>query len=120
MNLQLIGAGILAAALFAGGWQTRAWKDGAAEAARLAAQEAAREKLVEIANDVATRTEAAIQGIRVENRTVYNEIQKEVVRDPAYSCELPDAGRLRLNEARRRAAPAEPHRRLSSAPSAPR
>lgn len=100
-----IGIAILAAVLFGAGWQVRTWYDDSRELARNQAIEESRELMRALAGDIATKTEQAIGGIRVENRTIYNEASKEIVRDVIYrDCILPDAGRLLVNQARSGAA----------------
>jgi hypothetical protein len=107
---------IAAALVFGSGWQVRAWYEGAKDAAVIEAQEETRAKLVELANTVSTSTEEAIKGIRIENRNIYTQAQKEVVRETVYAdCKLPANGVLRANQARRGAATGEPDNRLPSA-----
>lgn len=106
---KIAGVVVLALALFGSGWTVRAWFDGSKEAVRLQAEAANRELMTELANKVSSTTETAIQGIRIENRTIYNETQKEVVRDVVYrDCVLPADGVRRANQARGRAAAGKP------------
>ena len=92
-------------ALFLSGWMVRGWYEGSKDADRLEAEAKTRGLMVELANKVSETTETAIQGIRIENRTIYNEVQKEILREPIYrDCVLPDAGVRAANQARRGAA----------------
>jgi hypothetical protein len=96
-----IGVAILALGLFLSGWQVRSWYDGAQDAARLEAERAANARIAELVNQVAARTETAIQGIKIENRTIYNAVQKEIIREPIYrECILPADGLRWANQAR--------------------
>lgn len=105
-----------AALLFGGGWQVRTWYDGAQDSARLEAEAEGRKLLATLAKEVATQTEAAIRGITITNRTIYNEVQKEIFRDTVYrDCVLPDAGRLLVNQARSGAAAGKPDLALPAA-----
>lgn len=108
-QLKLIGAAILAALLFGSGWQVRAWYDGAMDTARLEAERKAEARITELANQVATNTETAIQGIKIENRSIYNTVQKEIIREPVYrECVLPADGLRGANSARRGAGAGKP------------
>lgn len=113
---------VLSAALvFGAGWQVRTWYDDAKDAAVLKAEQATRDKLVSLANQVSEKTEDAIKGIRIENRNIYTQAQKEVVRETVYAdCKLPAGGVLRANQARRAAAAGEPDDQLPSAAAAGR
>jgi hypothetical protein len=105
------------ALVFGSGWQVRAWYDGAKDAAVLAAEKKTQDKLAELAGKVATTTETAIQGIKIENRTIYTTAAKEIIREPIYrDCVLPEPGRLRANEARRGATAGEPRDRVPAGP----
>lgn len=107
-----IKAGIAAlavAGLMFSGWAVRGWYDGSLEAARLTAEQETRDVMREISGEIAGRTEEAIKGIRIENRTIYNDTQREIIKEPVYSdCVLPDTGRLLVNHARSRAAASKP------------
>lgn len=100
MNRNIIVA-IVAAILFGSGWQVRTWYDGAQDAARLEAEARATSLMNELAAKVSASTEAAIQGIRIENRTIYNQAQKEIVRETVYKeCKIPTAGITLINDSR--------------------
>ena len=103
-------------ALFVSGWMTRGWYEGSKDADRLEAEAQTRGLMVELANKVSETTETAIQGIRIENRTIYNEVQKEIVSSPIYrDCVLPDAGVRAANQARRGAAAGQPDGKVPGA-----
>ena len=106
-------------ALFVSGWMTRGWYEGSKDADRLEAEAQTRGLMVELANKVSETTETAIQGIRIENRTIYNEVQKEIVSSPIYrDCVLPDAGVRAANQARRGAAAGQPDGKVPGAAAA--
>ena len=96
---------LLAAAVAAsgfGGWWLRDLQAQAAEGARAAAEAAADRRMNALANQVATQTETAIAGIRIENRTIYNEVQKEIMTKEVYkNCLLSENGIRLANEARK-------------------
>lgn len=108
-------AALLAVTLAAsayGGWWLR---DLQAEAS--AAQELrTAATLQRLADGVAVRTERAMASIRIENRNIYNEVQRETRTNTVYrSCVLPPDGLRLANEARQRAG--QPYRSLpASAP----
>ncbi len=100
-----IAIAVAVAGLFLSGWMVRGWYEGSKDADRLEAEAQTRGLMGELANKVSESTETAIQGIRVENRIIYNEVQKEILREPVYrDCVLPDAGVRAANQARRGAA----------------
>ena len=116
IQTKLIAGAVLALSLFGAGWQVRTWYDGAQDAAQLEAEARATELLAKLAAEVSSKTELAIQNIRVENRTIHTQAQKEVIRETVYSaCVLPDTGRLLVNQARAGAAAGKPDNRLPSA-----
>jgi len=116
IQAKAIAAAIVAAILFGSGWQVRSWYDGAQDAARLEAEARATSLMNVLANKVSASTETAIQGIRIENRTIYNQAQKEIVRETVYAaCRVPDAGLLLVNAARASTAASKPDDRLPSA-----
>lgn len=95
-----VAAGLVAGCMYSG-WSVRGWYEGAKDAAVLAAERKTQDMLAGLALSVAQRTEEAIQGIKIENRTIYQEATKEIIREPIYSdCVLPESGRLRVNAAR--------------------
>ena len=107
---------VAVAGLFLSGWFVRGWYEGSKDADRLEAEAQTRGLMVELANKVSESTETAIQGIRVENRIIYNEVQKEILREPVYrDCVLPDAGVRAANQARRGAAAGQPDGKVPSA-----
>lgn len=100
-QVKAIAAALAMALIFGSGWQVRTWFDGAQQTARLEAEAANRKLMGELANKVSAITETAIQGIRIENRTIYNATQKEILRDTVYrDCVVPAAGILLVNKAR--------------------
>lgn len=109
-------AALLAVTLAAsayGGWWLRDLQAEAAAAQELRTAAA----LQRLADGVAVRTERAIAGIRIENRNIYNEVQRETRTNTVYrSCVLPADGLRLANEARQRAG--QPYGALSSAATA--
>lgn len=96
-----IAIAVAVAGLFLSGWMVRGWYEGSKDADRLEAEAQTRGLMVELANKVSESTETAIQGIRVENRIIYNEVQKEIVKDTVYKeCIIPDDGVRLVNKAR--------------------
>lgn len=90
-----IAAAILVS--IATGWKLRDWQADAEAGAELAAQR----QLAQFAHAVSARTEAAIQNIRVENRTIYQRTQREITEKPVYrDCVLPADGVHLINAAR--------------------
>lgn len=108
-NAKQIAIAVAVAGLFLSGWMTRGWYEGSKDADRLEAEAQNRGLMVELANKVSETTETAIQGIRIENRTIYNEVQKHILVEPVYrDCVLPDAGVRAANQARRGTAAGQP------------
>lgn len=99
-----------------GGWQVRGWYQAEKDLAVMAAEQKTREALANVTIDIAAATETAIQGIRLENRTIYTTAQKEIVEKPVYrDCVLTPNGVRDLNAARTAAAASQPAERLPSA-----
>lgn len=94
-----IAAAILVS--IATGWKLRDWQADAEAGARASAELAAQRQLAQFAHAVSARTEAAIQNIRVENRTIYQRTQREITEKPVYrDCVLPADGVHLINAAR--------------------
>ena len=82
-------------------WKLRDWQADAEAGARASAELAAQRQLAQFAHAVSARTEAAIQNIRVENRTIYQRTQREITEKPIYhDCVLPADGVRLINAAR--------------------
>ena len=95
----LLAAGVVA--IFSFGWQVRDWQHGEAERVRLEAERKTTGLLVELAEEIGARTEVAISGIRIENKTIHQKATHEVKTNTVYAdCRLPDAGRVLVNDAR--------------------
>ena len=111
-----IAIAVAVVAVFLTGWLVRGWYEGSKDAVRLKAEANNRDLMVELANKVSASTETAIQGIRVENRTIYNEVQREIVSSPVYrDCVVTDAGLRAVNQARRGAAAGQSDGKVSGA-----
>lgn len=83
------------------GWKLRDWQADAEAGARASAELAAQRQIAQFAHAVSARTEAAIQNIRVENRTIYQRTQREITEKPIYrDCVLPADGVRLINAAR--------------------
>lgn len=86
------------------GWQVRDWQAESAELTRLEAERKTAGLLIELADEIGSRTETAIGGIRVENKTIYQKVAHEVEKEVVYrDCRLTDNGLRDANEARRAA-----------------
>lgn len=93
-------AGCLALAAY-GGWWLRDLQEQAVRTARAVAEVDAQRRMLALANQVAVRTEEAIARIRIENRTIYNETQREIQTNTVYrDCVLPADGVRLANQAR--------------------
>lgn len=96
-NLRLLAIAAAILVSIATGWKLRDWQADAEASAELAAQR----QLAQFAHAVSARTEAAIQNIRVENRTIYQRTQREITEKPVYrDCVLPADGVRLINAAR--------------------
>ena len=83
------------------GWKLRDWKAVAESDALASAGLKAKEQMEQLANTFSAKTEAAIQNIRVENRTIYQRTQREITEKPVYrDCVLPDDGLRLVNAVR--------------------
>ncbi len=95
---RLIAYAVVAALSFAVGWQVHAWK----VAYDLERDRQAQEAATALVNEISGKTLEAIAGIRVENKTIYQQGRTEVLRETIYrDCVLPDAGRVLLESARK-------------------
>ena len=84
-----------------GGWWLRDLQAQAVEGQRATDALVAEKQLQAFSNNVASRTEAALGSIRIENRTIYNETQREIINNPVYrDCVLPPDGVRLANSAR--------------------
>lgn len=112
---------LIAAALLAiGGWTARGWYEDSQDLAQVQAMEKSREVMRELAGEIATKTEQAIGGIRIENRHIYNEVQREVRENTVYrDCALTVDGLRHVNQARRGAAAGKPDAALPKPGAAP-
>lgn len=95
---RLIAYAVVALASLAVGWQVHAWK----VAYDLEHDRKAQEAAAELVREVSGKTLEAIAGIRVENKTIYQQGRTEVLRETIYrDCVLPSAGRGLLESARK-------------------
>lgn len=95
LHLQIVGALILAAAGFVGGWQVCSWKAGADAAEQLRADAAATVRRIDQIDGAATGLEKAKETIRVQTRTITREVERLVDR-PVYRDRCLDDDGLRL------------------------
>ena len=109
---------IIVALLILVGWYARGWFEDSKDLAAAKAIERSREVMRELAADIGTKTEDAIKGIKIENRTIYRKATKEIIEKPIYrECVLPDDGLSAVNAARSAAGkPADPMRGSKPAP----
>ncbi|MCG6540155.1 hypothetical protein MCB86_08710 [Pseudomonas sp. KSR10] len=95
---RLIAYAAVAAVSFATGWQVHAWK----VAYDLERDRAAREAAAALVNEISNKTLKQIAGIRVENKTIYQQGRTEVLRETIYrDCIVPEPGRVLLESARK-------------------
>jgi len=88
----------LAALSFTVGWQVHAWK----VAYDLERDRQAHEAAAALVNEISGKTLEAIAGIRVENKTIYQQGRTEVLRETIYrDCIVPPSGRVLLESARK-------------------
>lgn len=88
----------LAAIAFGVGWQVHAWK----VAYDLERDSKAQEAAAELVREVSGKTLEAIAGIRIENKTIYQQGRTEVLRETIYrDCVVPPSGRVLLESARK-------------------
>lgn len=96
-RLRLLAYVVVAAAGLLTGWQVRDWMADSDELEKIEQQERQRA----LAADIARQTMAAIAKIRIEQKTVYQQATKEIVRDPIYlDCRVPVPGARLLKQAR--------------------
>lgn len=101
MNTRILFFVAAIAFAFIFGWKLRGWQAVAESDALASAGLKAKEQMEQLANTVSAKTEAAIQNIRVENRTIYQRTQREITEKPVYrDCVLPDDGVRLINVAR--------------------
>lgn len=92
---------VAAAALLFAGWTGRGWYEDSKDLAAANAVEKARDAMIEVASGISQKTEGAIKGIRIENRTIYNETSTQIVEKPIYrACVIPEDDLARINRAR--------------------
>lgn len=109
ITIRIAVIGVASVSLLVFGWTMRGWYEDSKDLAATAAIEKSREVMRDLANQVSKETETAIQGIRIENRTIYTQAEKEIVRDVVYrDCVLPEPGRMLVNKARSGAATGKP------------
>lgn len=95
---RLIAYAVVAALSFAVGWQVHAWK----VAYDLERDRQAQEAAAALVNEISGKTLAQIAGIRVENKTIYQQGRTEVLRETIYrDCIVPEPGRVLLESARK-------------------
>ena len=101
MNTRILFFVAAIAFAFIFGWKLRDLKAVAESDAVASAGLKAKEQMEQLANAVSANTEAAIQNIRVENRTIYQRTQREITEKPVYhDCVLPADGVRLINAAR--------------------
>ncbi len=97
-TLRLIGAALLLAGAFWGGWTVATWRCEAREAERLADATAARDAELERVAGVSAAYQAVAAELRRLQAVNRVEVNRETVR-VEYRCPLPDAGRVLLDRA---------------------
>jgi hypothetical protein len=95
---RLIAYAVVAAASLATGWQVHAWK----VAYDLERDRQAQEAAAELVREISSKTLEAIDDIRIENKTIYQQGRTEVLRETIYrDCIVPEPGRMLLESARK-------------------
>ncbi|MCY1294983.1 hypothetical protein D9M70_443040 [compost metagenome] len=95
---RLVAYLVVAAVSLAVGWQVHAWKAGY----DLERDRQAQEQAAVLVREISGKTLAQIAGIRIENKTIYQQGRTEVLRETIYrDCVVPDSGRLLLESARK-------------------
>lgn len=101
MNIQAAIAVALVTAGFGAGWQVATWRHDSIELAVQSLAEQHRQQTAAAMSEISRQAAEAISQIRVENRTVYQQATKEIIREPIYNdCVVPADGSRLLNEAR--------------------
>ena len=82
---QILIALAVAAACFGGGWQVRAWKADADDKARLEKMVEDYHSAVKDGAEASEKLEKSLGKIKPVYRTINNEVQRTVVREPVYT-----------------------------------
>jgi hypothetical protein len=120
MNIYLLLG--LAAVSFIAGWTVNGWKEDAAKVAAIAAVEKAREAFAGENGALAERLEGKLANLKIVNRTINTEVQREIHKEPVYlnaDCAIPAGGVRLLNAARGHAAGPPAGERDGAVPAAP-
>lgn len=105
MNTRILFFVAAIAFAFIFGWKLRDWQAVAEKDALVSTGLKSKQQMEQLAATVSANTEAAIQNIRIENRTIYQRTQREITEKPVYrDCLLPDDGLRLVNAARAGAA----------------
>lgn len=94
-QLQLLAGAVALALAFGAGWQTRAWKAGADDAAQVRADASTARKQAANGDVAATRHEATRATLQRQDAVLVKEIER-VVEKPVYRTECIDADGLRI------------------------
>ena len=95
----VIAALISAAAAGYGTWEATSWYYETKTADRIKKEMEAREAAEQRATEIADRFESKLAKLRIVNRTIYKELDREI-RKPEYECPIPATGVGMLNRAR--------------------
>ena len=112
----------VAAVAFLGGWKVKDWQEDAAKLAAVQAVEQARQAFAEENGKIAERLEGKLANLRIVNRTINNEVQREIQKETVYrnaDCAIPAGGVGLLNAARGHAAGGPAGERGGALPAAP-
>lgn len=94
---RLTAFAVVAALSLGTGWQLHAWQ----VAYDLERDRIAQEAADALVREISGKTLEQIAGIRIENKTIYQQGRTEVLRETIYrDCVLPDSGRRLLESAR--------------------
>ena len=101
MNIKALILTAIIAASFASGWHVNSWHYTKNELKDIKAQVKADEEMRERLFNVSLETQEAIRNIRIENKTIYQKTEREVLREPIYTeCVLTEEGVSLINRAK--------------------
>jgi hypothetical protein len=120
MNLYVILAVVVVS--FGGGWTVKGWQEDASKLAAVQAVDDARKAFSEDNAALAARLEGKLANLKIVNRTINTEVQREIHKEPVYlnaDCAIPAGGVRLLNAARSGTAGAPAGQRDGAVPAAP-
>lgn len=92
---------LVSASIFFSGWYFRGLKEDSEELSVLQAKEEAQEIIDNIISGIASKNAEQISNIRITNKTIVQEVRREIFKEPVYTeCFLTDDGLHLVNKAR--------------------